>query len=70
MFGAQTQDRLFQLLGNGTDARSQLVAAMLRRDAREATSYWLQLRAGLKKAGSATQALHLAEFLDKFKNKK
>lgn len=43
MFGAQTQDRLFQLLGNGTDARSQLVAAMLRRDAREATSYWLQL---------------------------
>lgn len=43
MLGAQTQDRLFHLLGNGTDARAQLVATMLRRDAREATSYWLQL---------------------------
>ena len=31
-----------------------------------ATSCWLQLRAGLKKAGSATKALHLAEFFDMF----
>lgn len=35
-----------------------------------ATSCWLQLRASLKKNRSTTQALHLAEFLDKFQNKK
>lgn len=37
------QDGLVRLLGNSVEGRSPLVAAMLRRDAREATSYWLQL---------------------------
>lgn len=35
-----------------------------------ATSCWLQLRAGLKKAQSRTKALHLATFLELFQNKK
>lgn len=37
------QDRLIKLLGNTPEGRSPLVGAMLRRDASEATSYWLQL---------------------------
>ncbi len=37
------QDRLVKLLGNSVDGRTLLVAAMLKRDASEATSYWLQL---------------------------
>jgi uncharacterized hydrophobic protein (TIGR00271 family) len=40
---ARLQDRLIGLLGNNVDGRLELVAAMLRRDPREATSYWLQL---------------------------
>ncbi|MBL9008785.1 MAG: DUF389 domain-containing protein [Myxococcales bacterium] len=39
----RAQDRLLGLLGSSSDGRSPLVASMLRRDAREATSYWLQL---------------------------
>lgn len=39
----RVQDGLLRLLGNEVEARGPLVAAMLRRDAREATSYWLQL---------------------------
>ncbi len=37
------QDRLVRLLGNSVDGRRPLVAGMLRRDASESTSYWLQL---------------------------
>ncbi len=37
------QDRLVRLLGNTVDGRRTLVGGMLRRDANEATSYWLQL---------------------------
>lgn len=37
------QDRLVVLLGSSVAGRSPLVANMLRRDASEATSYWLQL---------------------------
>lgn len=37
------QDRLVRLLGNSVEGRSALVTGMLRRDASEATSYWLQL---------------------------
>lgn len=37
------QDRLLHLLGSDEAARPSLVAAMLRRDASEATTYWLQL---------------------------
>lgn len=37
------QDRLLHLLGNTPEARAPLVTKMLRRDASEATSYWLQL---------------------------
>jgi uncharacterized hydrophobic protein (TIGR00271 family) len=37
------QDRLGALLGCGPEAREPLVASMMRRDAREATSYWFQL---------------------------
>jgi uncharacterized hydrophobic protein (TIGR00271 family) len=39
----RAQDRLIQLLGNTPEGRTPLVSAMLRRDASEATSYWLQL---------------------------
>jgi uncharacterized hydrophobic protein (TIGR00271 family) len=39
----RAQDRLLELLGNHVDGRTPLVSAMLRRDASEATSYWLQL---------------------------
>lgn len=39
----RTQDRLLRLLGNSPSARSPLVATMLKRDASEATTYWLQL---------------------------
>jgi uncharacterized hydrophobic protein (TIGR00271 family) len=37
------QDSLVRLLGNTVAGRSLLVSGMLRRDASEATSYWLQL---------------------------
>jgi uncharacterized hydrophobic protein (TIGR00271 family) len=37
------QDTLVRLLGNTVEGRPLLVSGMLRRDAREATSYWLQL---------------------------
>ncbi|HVU05512.1 MAG TPA: DUF389 domain-containing protein [Polyangiaceae bacterium] len=37
------QDRLVHLLGSSADGRAPLVGGMLRRDASEATSYWLQL---------------------------
>lgn len=37
------QDRLLHLLGSSREERGVLVAAMLRRNANEATSYWLQL---------------------------
>lgn len=37
------QDRLAELLGCGADTRTSIVAGMLRRNAAEATSYWLQL---------------------------
>ncbi|MFO0664821.1 MAG: DUF389 domain-containing protein [Polyangiaceae bacterium] len=37
------QDKLLGLLGNTADGRAAIVAKMLRRDASEATSYWLQL---------------------------
>jgi uncharacterized hydrophobic protein (TIGR00271 family) len=37
------QDRLAKLLGSSADGRAALVGGMLRRDASEATSYWLQL---------------------------
>jgi uncharacterized hydrophobic protein (TIGR00271 family) len=39
----QAQDRLLTLLGNSPQGRSQVIGGMLRRDPREATSYWLQL---------------------------
>lgn len=39
----RAQDRLVRLLGNTVEGRSELVATMLRRDASEATAYWLQL---------------------------
>ncbi len=39
----RAQDRLLHLLGNTQEGRAPLVASMLRRDASEATSYWLQL---------------------------
>ncbi|HTQ03061.1 MAG TPA: DUF389 domain-containing protein [Polyangiaceae bacterium] len=48
------QDRLVRLLGNSVEGRAALVAGMLRRDAREATSYWLQL---LVSIGIATLGL-------------
>jgi uncharacterized hydrophobic protein (TIGR00271 family) len=37
------QDRLLHLLGNRVEARAEIVQRMLRRDANEAVSYWLQL---------------------------
>src|SRR5689334_15383040 len=37
------QDSLVRLLGNSVEGRAPLVTGMLRRDASEATSYWLQL---------------------------
>lgn len=37
------QDRLLRLLGNRVEGRSQVVVGMLRRDANESMSYWLQL---------------------------
>lgn len=37
------QDRLLRLLGSRVEARIQIVQGMLRRDANEAVSYWLQL---------------------------
>src|SRR6187399_2420038 len=37
------QDLLVRLLGNTIAGRAALVAAMLRRDTSESTSYWLQL---------------------------
>jgi uncharacterized hydrophobic protein (TIGR00271 family) len=40
---SRLQDRLGALLGCGPVAREPLVASMMRRDAREATSYWFQL---------------------------
>ena len=40
---ALLQDRLVRLLGNSVEGRWPLVASMLRRDASEATTYWLQL---------------------------
>lgn len=40
---SQMQDRLLALLGNSPQGRAPLVSGMLRRDASEATSYWLQL---------------------------
>lgn len=40
---ARLQDRLVVLLGCSPEGRRPLVARMLRRDASEATSYWLQL---------------------------
>lgn len=39
----RAQDRFLELLGNTVEGRAPLVGAMLRRDASEATSYWLQL---------------------------
>lgn len=39
----RAQDRLLKLLGNSAEGRSALVGGMLKRDASEATSYWLQL---------------------------
>ena len=39
----RAQDRLLRLLGNTPEGRSPLVAEMLKRDASETTSYWLQL---------------------------
>jgi len=51
---ARLQDRLVRLLGNSVEGRAALVAGMLRRDAREATSYWLQL---LVSIGIATLGL-------------
>jgi uncharacterized membrane protein len=49
-----TQDRLVMLLGSSPANRQALVATMLHRDAREATSYWLQL---LVSIGIATLGL-------------
>ncbi|HET9953659.1 MAG TPA: DUF389 domain-containing protein, partial [Polyangiaceae bacterium] len=40
---AGLQDRVVRLLGNSVEGRSLLVANLLRRDASEVTSYWLQL---------------------------
>jgi uncharacterized hydrophobic protein (TIGR00271 family) len=39
----RTQDRFLRLLGNTPEGRVPLVGGMLRRDASEATAYWLQL---------------------------
>lgn len=39
----RVQDHLVRLLGNSVEGRGPLVAAMLHRNAREATTYWLQL---------------------------
>jgi uncharacterized hydrophobic protein (TIGR00271 family) len=50
------QDRLGALLGCGPAAREPLVASMMRRDAREATSYWFQLSVAV---GIATLGLVL-----------
>lgn len=50
------QDGLGALLGCGPEAREALVASMMRRDAREATSYWFQL---LVAVGIATLGLVL-----------
>jgi len=51
---AVLQDRLVHLLGSSRGQRASLVASMLRRDASEATSYWLQL---LVSVGIATLGL-------------
>lgn len=40
---SRAQDGLLKLLGSAPESRAHLVASMLRRDASEATSYWLQL---------------------------
>jgi uncharacterized hydrophobic protein (TIGR00271 family) len=48
------QDRLLRLLGSPVERRTSLVAAMLERNANEATSYWLQL---LVSIGIATLGL-------------
>ena len=40
---ARLQDRIALLLGTSAEGRGPLVARMLRRDAGEATSYWLPL---------------------------
>lgn len=40
---SRAQDSLVRLLGNSVEGRGPLVAGMLRRNASEATSYWLQL---------------------------
>lgn len=37
------QDRLFELLGGKTEARTPIVAGMLHRSASDASAYWLQL---------------------------
>lgn len=50
------QDRLLQLFGTPAEGRSTLVSAMLRRDAGEAVSYWLQLGVAI---GMATLGLVL-----------
>ncbi len=50
------QDRLGAVLGCGPEAREPLVSSMLKRDAREATSYWFQL---LVAVGIATLGLVL-----------
>jgi uncharacterized hydrophobic protein (TIGR00271 family) len=50
------QDRLGALLGCGPAAREPLVSSMMRRDARESTSYWFQL---LVAVGIATLGLVL-----------
>src|SRR5688572_25398346 len=39
----RAQDTLLELLGNTPEGRSPVVAGMLKRDASETTSYWLQL---------------------------
>jgi hypothetical protein len=53
------QDRLVRLLGNSVDGRRPLVAGMLRRDASESTSYWLQLvvSVGIATLDSSSAAL-------------
>jgi uncharacterized hydrophobic protein (TIGR00271 family) len=51
---ARLQDRVARLLGTSAEGRGPLVARMLRRDAGEATSYWLPL---LVSVGIATLGL-------------
>ncbi|CAN5810336.1 hypothetical protein BH09MYX1_BH09MYX1_06760 [soil metagenome] len=53
-FGAGLQDRLLRQLGGSGEGRSALVESMLRRDASESTSYWLQL---IVAVGIATMGL-------------